>query len=156
MSQIVYDISELAKAKVLLDATQCALKTPKKRYQFSEFCAVHNFPTFSSVGRNNQEYKNLNGEWHILLRRYTDKADLCKYLEARIQSLTKTELSEVPSEPIVSADYVAVPVVGSQDCVEPNLPEKHHGDKQQYSGFYIPLLSFASLYLIRMCFISTV
>jgi hypothetical protein len=87
----LYDTSDLAKAKVLLDATKYAIATSKKRYQFSEFCAKHNFPTFATEGRLNQEYKNLNGEWHILLRRYNDKEALCRYLEGLIQSLTVVE-----------------------------------------------------------------
>ena len=101
---MAYDISDLAKTKVLLDATRYAIATPKKRYQFSEFCLSHNFPTFAAQGKYNQDYKNLNGEWHILLKRYNSKEELCKYLEQRINSLTSCE------EVVINMPLIAEPL----------------------------------------------
>ena len=101
---MAYDTSDLAKAKVLLDATRYAIATPKKRYQFSEFCLSHNFPTFAAQGKYNQDYKNLNGEWHILLKRYNSKQDLCVYLEERIRSLSSCE-EVVIKMPLLDSDF---------------------------------------------------
>jgi hypothetical protein len=154
-----YDTSELAKARVLLDATVYALNTPKKRYQFSEFCTKHNFPTFASPGRNNQEYKNLNGEWHILLKRYKSKEDLCKYLEERVSNLTVIQHKKRSNGTVdeFTHDKLIETVEGTKDhVIIPVVEEGLASVEQTHMNMFIPLTCFIGLYLIRLCFVTTV
>ena len=135
---MAYDISDLAKTKVLLDATRYAIATPKKRYQFSEFCLSHNFPTFAAQGKYNQDYKNLNGEWHILLKRYNSKEELCAYLEQRINSLTSCE------EVVINMPLIAEPLDSAfiqdlkTDFIQP----------VEKSAFITTLLCFIAIYIV--------
>jgi hypothetical protein len=166
MSQ-TYNTSELAKANVLLDATRYAIATPKKRYQFSEFCTAHNFPTFSSGGRYNQEYKNLNGEWHILLKRYQNKATLCAFLEERIRFLSAADEErskahiQLNSDVVPTTDHIAISVAPVTTAVEKDQvdfrptdfvkPEFNH-TKISISSVIASVMCFSGLCLVRACF----
>lgn len=150
-----YDTSDLAKTHVLLDATRFALNTPKKRYQFSEFCSKHNFPNFSSIGRYNQDYKNLNGEWHILLKRYPNKVDLINVLESRIESLSAvlkvndSVLKVADSvEPIsVVVEYERTP--NSDTIVATTVTH----NKINANYLFTTMLLISVFYFVRACFI---
>ena len=146
-----YDTSDLAKTHVLLAATRFALSTPKKRYQFSEFCSKHNFPNFSSIGRYNQDYKNLNGEWHILMKRYPNKVDLISVLETRIQSLSAVlkPVSDAEAVSIVEQDRLVERDPNSDNIVPTNFTH----NKMNAEYLFTTILLISAFYFVRACFI---